>query len=109
MLVNVVNSASFTNNTKYKTEQKTTANEMVTTKRIERIKMNNMAKQSRVKRKITSLSNNCYTNPDLEICKSYWSFLDDVEMVLDKQEIRYHKHNMSDISSVTENDRWDVI
>lgn len=82
-----------------------------TKQRINKINMNNIAKQNRIREKITVLSNKCCTNPDLEICESYWSFLDDVEMVLDKQETRYHKNKMSNISDNknNHNERWDVI
>ena len=70
------------------------------------LKMKNMATQSRVREKIIFLSNKCYDNPTLEICDIFWSYINNVEVVLNKHEtLIYKKIDSTD----SKEDRWDVI
>ena len=80
--------------------------EIMKKKQIKRIKIDRMAKQCRIREKIVLLSNKCYDNPDLEICDIYWSYLDNVDMVLDKHETMISKKSKP---SKSKECRWDVI
>ena len=86
------------------TDDKT--NEIMKMKKMKMIKVNNMATQTRVREKIVLLSNKCYDNPDLEICDIYWSYLNNVELVLNKHETLINKKSKSNKSK---EGRWDVI
>ena len=81
-------------------------NEIMKKKKMKMIKVNNMATQTRVREKIVLLSNKCYDNPDLEICDIYWSYLNNIELVLNKHETLINKKSKSNKSK---EGRWDVI
>lgn len=86
------------------TDDKT--NEIMKMKKMKMIKIANMTTQTRIREKIVLLSNKCYDQPDLEICDIYWSYLNNVEMVLNKHEKMINK-KIKDGNS--DNERWDVI
>ena len=81
-------------------------NEIMKKKKTKMIKIANMTTQTRVREKIVLLSNKCYDQPDLEICDIYWSYLNNVELVLNKHEKMINKKING---SNSDNERWDVI
>ena len=108
MVVLVLNSSSYIPEKKKNNNdiKKHMNDEIMKKKQVKRIKIDRMAKQCRVREKIVLLSNKCYDNPDLEICDIYWSYLDNVEMVLDKHETLISKKSKPNNSK---EGRWDVI
>ena len=105
MVVRILNTSSYIPE-KDKNDIKHTKDDAMKKKQMKKIKIDRMAKQSRVREQIVSLSNKCYDNPDLEICNIYWSYLDNVEMVLDKHETLISKRSKP---SKSKEGRWDVI
>lgn len=70
--------------------------------------ISNMATQTRVREKIVLLSNVCYGDPSLEVCDIYWSYLHNIDMVLDKQEKMINRKRKM-INRDEHARRWDVI
>lgn len=106
MIICTLNPISKTNVTDENTKQVSEIKELKHKQSIQ--KKLYMETQTRVRSKILSIANKCYDNPEADLCCNYWSYLNNVEKMLDifekpkNKPIEFEKFKNKE-------QRWDVI